>query len=585
MMAGQDAGGQNTYTMSCKNTNTLGAAASQELAGQGLSLDMVAAVAAGDTSVVMADDAALALRLAESHEVVSNAVERGDAIYGVTTGFGGMANEAIPCSLAIDLQNNLLNFLACGAGEPLDRRHVRAAILLRANVLLQGYSGVRQVVIERMLRLLQVDAIPVVRSLGSIGASGDLVPLAAIARAVVGNHKYVEIEMDGERLAGEQVLTRLGLSPIELLPKEGLALVNGTSFSAAIAANAVFESKLLMALTFGVQSLMLRALLAQEDPFQSFVHQRKPHAGQVWSAKMMRQLLGRGRKPVKSEREFASQVQDRYSLRCLPQYMGPIVDGMVRIHRVVQTEMNSVSDNPLVDPDADRLYQSGNFLGQYIAMAMDDLRRLMGLMAKHIDVQIATLVTSEFSGLPPSLRGNEKLPYNMGMKGLQIAGNSIMPMLTYHGNSLVDHFPTHAEQFNQNINGLSFGAANLAWTSVGLFQQYLAISLLFAVQALDLRARQLCDHYDGRVLLGSSAEPVYNAVCQVLDVEVSASSPFLLNDSDRWLERDIQSLVEDIKSGGLVIESIQPVLQSLEDDFRLAEVSDSGDVAETSDVE
>ena len=145
-------------------------------------------------------------------------------------------------------------------------------------------------------------------------------------------------------------------------------------------------------------------------------------------------------------------------------------------------------------------------------------------------------------------------------------------MLTYHGNSLVDHFPTHAEQFNQNINGLSFGAANLAWTSVELFQQYLAISLLFAVQALDLRARQLCDHYDGRVLLGTMAVPVYNSVCQVLDVEVSASSPFLYNDADRWLEKDIEALVEDIKSGGLVVQSISPVLQSLNDDFRLTEV-------------
>ena len=141
---------------------------------------------------------------------------------------------------------------------------------------------------------------------------------------------------------------------------------------------------------------------------------------------------------------------------------------------------------------------------------MDDLRRFVGLMAKHLDVQIASLVAPEFSkGLPTSLRGNDRLSYNMGLKGLQITGNSIMPMLTWLGNPLVEHFPTHAEQFNQNVNGLSWGSANLAWKSVELFHRYLPVALIFAVQALDLRAKSSLGHFDGRALLGDLAESVY----------------------------------------------------------------------------
>ncbi len=169
--------------------------------------------------------------------------------------------------------------------------------------------------------------------------------------------------------------------------------------------------------------------------------------------------------------------------------MGPIVEGMARVSQVVEREMNSVTDNPLVDGQHERFYQSGNFLGQYIGIAMDDLRRFLGLLAKHLDVQIARLVAPEFNhGLPASLHGNGDLSFNMGLKGLQITGNSIMPLLTYYGNPLVEHFPTHAEQFNQNINGLSWGSANLASQCVELFTHYTSVALIFAVQAVDLRA-------------------------------------------------------------------------------------------------
>ena len=534
------------------------------LAGNLESVSTIVAAAKKEQTVSISSDQSVRARIDASAAMVSKAVSSCEKIYGVTTGFGGMANEEVSADMAAASQNNLLSFLATGAGPTIDRRHVRAAMILRANVLLRRCSGVRMEIIERLVRFHEADATPVVRELGSIGASGDLVPLSTIARAITGIGN-VKVQIGDRVVDGAAALAEVGLDPLELQPKEGLALINGTSFSSAIAANAVYESQNLMALTVGTQSLMLRAMLVNESPFDDFVHQHKPHPGQIWSAAITKRLLSEGRQHTNGK---PTQVQDRYSLRCLPQYMGPVVEGIARVNQVVETEMNSVSDNPLIDSESGQFHQSGNFLGQYIGIAMDDLRRFIGLMAKHLDVQIASLVAPEFSGgLTPSLRGNDELPYNMGLKGLQITGNSIMPMLTYHGNPLVEHFPTHAEQFNQNVNGLSWGAANLAWKSVELFQQYSAVALIFAVQSLDMRAKANYGHFDGRVLIGDLARPLYSAVYEVLKSSPSEEKPFLFNDSDRWLEQDIEALNQDIRDEGLVIGAIKPILESYEHSF------------------
>ncbi len=279
----------------------------------------------------------------------------------------------------------------------------------------------------------------------------------------------------------------------------------------------------------------------------------------------MRRLLRRPGGSTSDDGRQASHLQDRYSLRCLPQYLGPIVEGIARIQHVVNIEMNSVTDNPLVDVDGGRFYQSGNFLGQYIGVAMDDLRRCLGLLAKHLDVQIAQLVSPEFSqGLPASLKGNERLAYNMGLKGLQITGNSIMPLLTYYGNPLVEHFPTHAEQYNQNINGLSWGAANLAWRSVELSQHYLAVALIFAVQAADLRTKIQHGHYDGRALLNDEAGALYAAVCAALGGSPGESAPLVFDDADQSLEELLASLQENIRCEGTIIDSMAPILSMFE---------------------
>ena len=533
--------------------------------GQPLAIDQVRAAGVGLANFVLTDNENTLRRLSDATAMVDRAVDLGSPIYGVTTGFGGMSNIAVSCESAAASQDNLMSFLAAGAGNAIDRCHVRAAMALRASVLIRGYSGVRYEIIDRIIRFLNADATPIVRELGSIGASGDLVPLSVIARAITGTSGWVQVQLGDKILEGDDALSELQLEPIALRPKEGLAIVNGTSFSSAIAANCVAESRTLVALALGSQAIMLRALNVQDEPFEALVHQCKPHPGQVWTAEMMRRLLREDHVNGAVPRDQPTDVQDRYSMRCLPQYFGPIVEGLARVGRVIETEMNSVSDNPLVDVDSDRFYQSGNFLGQYIGVAMDDLRRFLGLMAKHLDVQIATLVAPEFNrGLPSSLRGSDERSFNMGLKGLQITGNSIMPLLTYYGNPMVEHFPTHAEQFNQNINGLSWGSSNLAWKSVELFQHYISVALIFAVQAIDLRAQTSFGHFDGRAKLGKHGRDLYNAVYAAMDCRPGPDRPFLLNDSDQWLEQQLALLHANIRSNGSIPQAVTATLDSFD---------------------
>ncbi len=528
--------------------------------GSSLSVSDVFDCASKRRDVELCEAAETLQHLEASRHIVSEAVEDGLEIYGVTTGFGSMADVAVPGGLAAESQNNLLSFLATSAGRPIDRRHVRAAMLLRANMLMRGHSGIRLELIERLVRFLQADATPVVNDLGSIGASGDLVPLSTVARAITGQTEFCRVEMEGELVDNQTALSRLGLEPIELQPKEGLALINGTSFSSAIASNASHQARSLLAICLVTNSMMLRALNAQKDAFDPLVHSQKPHRGQAWVAETIRRLLFHADVKHRSEN---GHVQDRYSLRCLPQYLGPSVEALSRVIQTVETEMNGISDNPFIDPASGRFIQNGNFLGQYIAVAMDELRSQLGLMAKHLDVQIAQLVSPEFNlGLPASLRGNDETIYNMGLKGLQITGNSIMPLLTYYGNPLVSHYPTHAEQFNQNVNGLSWGSANLAWQSVELFQIYTAISLIFAVQALDLRSKAFLGHCDGRVLLGDEPCALYESVYETLDVLTGEQRPLLFNDRDQWIEEQLSRLTANIRSSGSIVEAVQPTLDS-----------------------
>jgi phenylalanine ammonia-lyase len=504
-----------------------------------------------------------------SCDYIQNGVESDQPIYGVTSGFGGMANVVISRECATLLQNNLMWFLKSGAGRRLPLADVRAAMLLRMNSHLYGASGIRLELIERMAKFLNAGITPHVYEFGSIGASGDLVPLSYICGALIGLNPSYTVDFNDEEMDAPTALLKLGLEPIHLLPKEGLAMVNGTSVMTGIAANCVYDTRVLLALAMGVHALAIQGLYGTNQSFHPFIHKLKPHSGQLWTANQMLNLLAGShlvREELDGSHDYRGEhlIQDRYSLRCLAQYMGPIVDGINTISKQIEVEINSATDNPLIDVENQASYHGGNFLGQYVSVAMDQLRYYIGLLAKHLDVQIANLVAPEFSnGLPPSLVGNSQRSVNMGLKGLQIAGNSIMPLLTFYGNSIADRFPTHAEQFNQNINSQGFASANLARVSVEIFQQYMAIALMFGVQAVDLRTYTLEKHYDARTTLSPATRDLYMAVRNVIGLPPKADRPYIWNDNEQSLDLHIAQIAADIANGGQIVASINNVLSSL----------------------
>ncbi len=534
-----------------------------------LTIDEVVSVARHGAQLRLTDNDDILQGVQASCDYISDAVESGKPIYGVTSGFGGMANIVISPEDADLLQNNLIWFLKSGAGQRLPSADVRAAMLLRVNSHLHGASGIRLELIQRIETFLNAGVTPHVYEFGSIGASGDLVPLSYITGALIGLDACFTVDFNGEEIDAPTALCRLNLPQLQLLPKEGLAMMNGTSVMTGIAANCVYDARVLLALTMGAHALAIQGLNGTNQSLHPFIHNRKPHPGQKWAAAQMLDLLA-GSQLIRDELDGrhdyrgTQPIQDRYSLRCLPQYMGPIVDGLAQISKQIEIEINSVTDNPLIDVENGASYHGGNFLGQYVGMGMDHLRYYIGLLAKHLDVQIALLVAPEFNnGLPPSLVGNSQRSVNMGLKGLQISANSIMPLLTFYGNSLADRFPTHAEQFNQNINSQGYISANLSRRSIEIFQQYMAIALMFGVQAVDLRTYLVAGHYDARACLSPATLQLYTALREVVGQRPTAARPYIWNDHEQALDEQIARIAADIAAGGQIVQALNNILSSL----------------------
>jgi len=540
------------------------------VSGEGLSIDEVVSVARNRARVAITDDEKVQERVRKSNEFILNAVENNQPIYGVTSGFGAMAYKAISKDQAIELQNNIPWFHKVGTGNLLPQEDVRAAILERMNSHLQRASGIRMSMVERMGTFLNKGATPQVREFASIGASGDLSPLSYITACLIGLDESWKVDLDGEVLGAQTALKKLGLEREELGPKEGLAMVNGTSVMTGIAANVVHDTRNLLALSFGAHALLFQGLNATNQSFHPFIHEHKPLPGQVASAAAMLDLLTGSQliaDELQGQHDFRGgdePIQDRYSLRCLPQYMGPIIDGLRLIGEQVEVEINSATDNPLVDEANGNTYHGGNFLGQYIGVSMDQLRFHVGMLAKHLDVQIAMAVMPAFSnGLSAMLVGNTERTINGGLQSLQLCGNCIMPQLQFYGNSLTTHYPTHAEGFNQNINSQGFGSANLARRSVEIFQQYMAVSLLFGIQAAELRTKIVCGHYDASQAVSPATLPLYTAIYDVIGREFDGDKALIWNDYEQAMDAYIAAITEDIRAGGKIVQAVTGIRNSL----------------------
>lgn len=525
-----------------------------------LTLDSCMAVARDGRPVRMSDDPAVLARISGAFERVARAVEDGTRLYGVTTRYGGLATDRLSAADARDIQRQTVWVHKTGAGRPIDARDVRAGMLLRMNSLMHGASGVRPELIRRFEVFLNRGVTPIVHEFGSIGASGDLVPLSYVAGALIGSEAGFDVLFEGRIVPARSALAAVGLEPLVLEPKEGLALINGTSMSTAIAGRCLWDARELLSVTLGVHALLIQALGANMEAFDPFVHALKPHPGQLQVAERMRGLLdGSALVWPTSDAAPASEalIQDRYSVRCLPQFIGPVVETFDAAQRQLEIEMNAVSDNPLIG-EGTATYHAGNFLAQVPAKAMDHLRQEIGLLAKHLDAQVALVMAPEFSrGLPASLVGNAGRPANMGLKGLQLTANAMMPLLTFYGNTFIDRFATHAEQYNQNINSLAYSAGLLARESIRIYRTYLSVALVIAVQAVDLRAVIQTGTGDPRGLLSPATRRLYE-VARALLGRASDGQPYVRNDDEQELDRAIAALAADLEDGGRILAALAP---------------------------
>jgi phenylalanine ammonia-lyase len=540
------------------------------LDGSSLTLADIDAVARNGAKVEMSSDPAVLSRVRGSRDVIARAVERGEEIYGVTTLFGGMADVHVMREQLVDVQRIALWQHKSTTGPRLPEADVRAAMLLRANSLMRGASGVRTELIERLVTFLNAGAAPHVYQRGSIGASGDLVPLSYIGASVLGLSRDFLVDLKGETLDCVTVLERLSYSPLDPEPKEGLALNNGTGASTGVAANVINRAQDALAIAMGVHALFAQAILATDQSFHPYIHALKPHPGQKWAASRMAELVASG-KTIRSEaggdrrRRKDELIQDRYGIRCLPQFVGPIVDGLVTAARQIETEANTANDNPLIDPESGETFHTGNFLDQYTAVAMDSTRYLIGLMCKHIDSQIALLITPAFSnGLTPALVGNMKTGVNVGLKSLHIGMNQMATQISYLGQSVADRFPTHAEMYNQNINSQAMNAANLARDQMDVCEHFLAAALLTGVQAVEVRSRAETGSCDARAILSPATVELYEAVRLAALGPPDEKRAVVWDDMDRFLQPMVEGVLTEIASSGSINAALDPVRRSLD---------------------
>ena len=366
------------------------------LTGTTLTIEDVERVAVGGAPVVLVDDAVR--RIDAARALIDRAVESETPTYGVNTGFGRFVDVAISREDTGRLQLNLLRSHACGVGEPFPTEVVRAAMLLRANALATGASGVRREVVDLLLALLGAGVHPVVPSRGSLGASGDLAPLAHLALPLVGEGRA---EHGGELLDGGEALARAGLEPLRLAAKEGLALINGTQFMAAIGALVLARADRLARIADIAAAQSVEAVRGSRTPFGPEIQALRPHPGQVASAA---NLYALGDSEINESHRWCGRVQDAYSLRCSPQVHGAARDAIAYARSVVAIELNAATDNPLVFADRDEVLSNGNFHGEPVAIALDTLKIALAELAGISERRIERMVNPTMSeGLPPFL--------------------------------------------------------------------------------------------------------------------------------------------------------------------------------------
>ena len=462
-------------------------------------------------------------RVAEAARTVASVVAAGAPVYGINTGFGKLAQKTIPREALAELQSNLILSHCVGVGDPLPDPVVRLVLALKIASLARGHSGVRVETIALLQRLLEADALPVIPSQGSVGASGDLAPLAHLTAAAMG---HGEIRLAGRTGSARAALKSLGIEPLTLGPKEGLAMINGTQVSTALALEGLFQLQSVYAAAMVAGAMAVDAAAGSDTPFDDRIHALRGQPGQRAVAAHFRDLLA-GSAIRESHRTDDIRVQDPYSLRCQPQVMGACLDQLRQAGMTLVIESNAITDNPIVFPDTHEALSGGNFHAEPVALAADQLAIAMSEVGALSERRIALLIDASLSGLPPFLVPDAGLHSGFMIAHVTAAALASENKSIAHPAS-VDSLPTSANQ-EDHVSMATFAARRLQALAANL-RRIVAIELLATAQGIDLR----------RPLATSPAlQPVHRLVREC--------APFY--DRDRLFAPDIEAVSARIAAG------------------------------------
>jgi histidine ammonia-lyase len=424
-------------------------------------------------------DSSCWLGVEAARQTVLSVLENQTAVYGVNTGFGLLANRRISSENLDQLQLNLVRSHCAGVGEPLDDSVVRLVMILKATGLAQGYSGVRRVVIETILKALNLELLPYIPSKGSVGASGDLAPLAHLTLALIGEGEF---RCGSEKLAAAKALAESGLEPLKLQAKEGLALLNGTQVSTALALAGLFRCRRLFGWAIVAGAMSVDAALGSDTPFDERIHKVRRQSGQIECARMYRDLLANSE--IRESHRNCNRVQDPYSLRCQPQVMGACLDSMRHAAIVLLAEANSVSDNPLVFVEDNSILSGGNFHAEPVALVADQLAVAIAEIGSLSERRLALLIDQHLSQLPPFLVKDGGL--NSGFMIPQVTAAALVSENKQLASpASVDSLPTSANQ-EDHVSMATYASLRLR-TMCDNLANILAIELLAACQGIDFR--------------------------------------------------------------------------------------------------
>ena len=416
----------------------------------------------------------------KSADTVSRVLAEGRTVYGINTGFGLLANTRIAPEELETLQRSIVLSHAAGIGEFMAPATVRLLMVLKINSLARGYSGIRRSVVQRLVDLVNADIYPAIPKKGSVGASGDLAPLAHMSAVLLGEG---EAFVEGERLPAADALAHLGVEPITLAPKEGLALLNGTQASTAFALEGLFDTENALASAVLVGAMSVDAAMGSRRPFDARIHEVRGHKAQIEMARRYRDVLGESE--IEHEHEHCAKVQDPYSLRCQPQVMGACLQQLEYAAGILETEANGVSDNPLVFADDNDIVSGGNFHAEPVAMAADMLAIALAEIGALAERRMALLIDTNLSGLPPFLVENGGV--NSGFMIAQVSAAALASEnKTLAHPASIDSLPTSANQ-EDHVSMATFAARRLADIYENV-EGILAIEWLSAAQGLDFRA-------------------------------------------------------------------------------------------------